>query len=209
MPKIVDHKARRNELAIAAVTVIARIGVENMRLIDVAKEIGGTTGMVTHYLGDQDDVLTAALEYVAEELLENDSEEACVDLDTLWEFLYSTLPTSDRSRTHWAVWLAFWSRASSNSQLAEIHERYNKNFRSSLMRDLQRILPPSTLLNTSAEEMANAVIAVIDGVSLHATIEPSAWPAEKLKRQLTLILGPILGMPGNINTSTTKRTNHV
>ena len=36
MPKIVNHDNRRNDLAAAAVTVIARMGVEKMRLVDVA-----------------------------------------------------------------------------------------------------------------------------------------------------------------------------
>ena len=208
MPKVVDHDTRRNDLAAAAVAVIARIGVENMRLTDVAREIGATTGMVTHYLGDKDSVLTAALEYVADELLEGDDNAEDTSLDLLWESLYNALPTSDRSRTHWAVWLAFWGRASNNPELAKIHERYNKKFRSSLMRDLNHVLPPSAFLSTTAEEMANAVITVIDGVSLHATIEPLAWPAEKLKRQLTLMLAPILGMPENVDKPIAKRNSY-
>ena len=208
MPKVVDHDGRRSELAAAAVTVIDRVGIENLRLIDVAKEVGATTGMVTHYLGDKNSVLKAALEYVAGELLEEDEEQdiESADLGTLWEFLHSILPTTDRSRTHWSVWLAFWGRASNNSELAEVHERYGEQFRLSLNQTLQRILPPSAFSRTTAEEMANAVIIAIDGVSLHATLEPQAWPSEKQKRQLTIMLGPILGVPRSVDKET-KRSN--
>ena len=98
-------------------------------------------GMVTHYLGDKDSVLKAALEYVTAGFLENDHESDRIDLDKLWASLYSILPTTERSRAHWSVQLAFWSRASNNLELAKVHESYNKQFRLSLAKSLQRILP--------------------------------------------------------------------
>ena len=56
--------------------------------------------------------------------------------------------------------------------------------------------------------MADTVIIAIDGVSLHATIEPLAWPEKKLKKQLTLLLEPILGKPGNIDKQIIKRNGN-
>lgn len=197
MPKIVDHNGRRNELAAAAVSVIARLGIENMRLVDVARAVGATTGTVTHYLGDKDSVLRAALEYVAAELLAHDDQTG--DLESLWQLLFATLPSTEKSRTHWLVWIAFWSRASSNPELSDVHAQYNKKFRESLKRNLQNNLLPAAFATTSAEEMANAIIIAIDGISLHATIEPRAWPAKKQKRQLALTLAPMLGMPNHFN----------
>ena len=191
MPKIVNHKLKRRELAKAAVEVISNIGIENLRLVDVAREIVATTSMVTRYLGDKDAVLSAALDYVAAELLSH--EPKSMSVVELWSLLYEVLPVDTYRRNHWKVWLAYWSRAANSSELAKIQPHYNDQFKKNLLMALApHDLPENGL---SREEVADAVCTTIDGIAANATVEPRSWSATKQRRQLTILLTPILGAP--------------
>src|SRR5690606_7429774 len=64
MPKKIDHDERRRDIARAAIAVIGEQGIDNTRLVDVARAANATTGTITHYFEDKDAVLLAALDQV-------------------------------------------------------------------------------------------------------------------------------------------------
>ena len=61
MPKEVDHDQRREELLEAVWRVIARDGMEGTTIRAIAKETGWSTGVLAHYFGDKDDIISSAL----------------------------------------------------------------------------------------------------------------------------------------------------
>ena len=65
MPRQVDHAARRAELADAATELIADVGVDGLRLRDVAARAGCTTGMLTHYFADKRELLRFTFGHLA------------------------------------------------------------------------------------------------------------------------------------------------
>ena len=50
MPKKVNHISRRAEIAKAAITSIADRGLDNVRMVDIARACNATTGPVVHIL---------------------------------------------------------------------------------------------------------------------------------------------------------------
>ena len=136
-------------------------------------------------------VLRAALDYVAAEVLSHEPESMSVV--ELWSLLYEVLPVDTYRRNHWKVWLAYWSRAANNSELAKIQQHYNDQFKKNILTALAPHALPGNGL--SREEVAVAVCTTIDGIAANATVEPRSWPATKQRRQLTILLTPILGAP--------------
>ena len=61
MPKIVNHQKRKQAFTQATKEVIAQKGLNSVRLIDVAKSIGATTGSLGHYFSDKEDLLDSTL----------------------------------------------------------------------------------------------------------------------------------------------------
>src|SRR5262245_1209371 len=57
-----DHDAKRRELLRAASSVIAEEGLANMTLRKVAKRAGYTTGAVTYYFADRDELVASVTE---------------------------------------------------------------------------------------------------------------------------------------------------
>ena len=62
MPKAVDHEARRAELLAATWRVIARDGIEGATVRRISREAGYSTGVLTHYFQNKEDVLRTALQ---------------------------------------------------------------------------------------------------------------------------------------------------
>ena len=69
MPKVVNHDQRRAELVAATWEVVADEGVEGATLRRIAEVAGCTTGRVTHYFENKDQLLLTAFERVGKAYL--------------------------------------------------------------------------------------------------------------------------------------------
>ena len=192
MPKIVDHDLRRRELAQAAISVIETSGLDGLRLVDVGKAAGATTGTVTHYLGDKKTVLIAALDQVAYSIEHTMRPPSTADnAETLIDGFCNLLPTSDPHRKDWRVWIAYWGGAIGDEDLADRHRDHYDRFRRQLAERIRR-LPNSKGLLHPPEMCADLMISALDGVGTRATLEPDHWSPERQKTHLRALLTPLL-----------------
>ncbi|MEC7290412.1 MAG: TetR family transcriptional regulator C-terminal domain-containing protein [Pseudomonadota bacterium] len=121
MPKIVDHEERRRAIAAAAVDAIAANGLNGVKLTDIGRMAGVTTGSIAHYFADKDAVLAAALEEVCTRLFIQIGEP---DNPPNVAEIASVLPVNDEKRKEWKVWLAYWGRATHSEALSQIHRQF-------------------------------------------------------------------------------------
>ncbi len=189
MPKIVDHDRRRQELAQAAISVIENSGLDGLRLVDVGKAAGATTGTVTHYLGDKKTVLIAALDQVAYSI-EHTMRPAADTAHDLVESFCDLLPTSDLQRKDWRVWIAYWGGAIGDEELADRHRGHYDRFRRQLADRIRR-LPGRKDLPHPPDMCADLMISALDGVGTRATLEPDHWPPDRQKIHLRALLAPL------------------
>ncbi|MCA8900087.1 MAG: TetR family transcriptional regulator C-terminal domain-containing protein [Hyphomonas sp.] len=186
MPKIVDPEERRNAIASAAVEAISRAGLDGVKLTDIARAAGVTTGAVAHYFPDKDAVLAAALETVCARLFARIDE---IDGAPTVEGIALALPLDPSDLRDWRVWLAYWGRAPFSDSLREIHRQYYLDIEAALTAKLER--------HTDAPgEVARAIIAAVDGAGTRITLEPDAWPADRQKALMHQLLGPLFQQHG-------------
>jgi len=186
MPKIVDHTERRKALTYAAMDVIAQQGLDNVRLVDIARAAGVTTGALTHYFDDKDQLIAAALDEVIS--LANDQAEQSGG--SLLDMLSAFLPLDADGLCAARVWLAFFGRAIGSKTLADIHRQYYEEFQTQLM---GRLASQTTIPKGDHAALADAMIAVVDGILVRATLDPAGWSAAKQLDHLEMILSPLLG----------------
>ena len=105
MPKIVNHQKRKQAFTQATKEVIAQKGLNSVRLIDVAKSIGATTGSLGHYFSDKEDLLDSTLR----ELI-HDWESRLSSEGTLLDVLLQYLPMDQLRQRDLRVWVAFYNR---------------------------------------------------------------------------------------------------
>jgi TetR/AcrR family transcriptional repressor of bet genes len=194
MPKKIDHDARRKDIARAAISVIGDLGIDNTRLVDVARAANATTGTITHYFEDKDAVLLAALDHVAQNILFMlRHPEKPDDIVALAELI---LPIDEDSMRDWRVWMSFFGRAVGDPALARINKAYYDEFRDGLAAIIRRQQAEGKLdVRIDPGITADAIISVIDGFCIRATLEREEWPAARQKTQLEAMLRPLLPKP--------------
>jgi TetR/AcrR family transcriptional repressor of bet genes len=182
MPKLVDHDERRRALARAAVDAVASSGLDEVKLSDIARAAGVTTGALAHYFPDKDAVLAAALEEVCSRLLSRlEADGGRIRI----EDISHALPLDRAAINDWRVWLAYWGRAPFSESLRSIHQKCYQEIEDALTDGLSKASKTPRLV-------AAAIIAAVDGVGTRATLEPEAWPPERQRALLSTLLGPLV-----------------
>ena len=65
MPATPIHKQRSRELIEATWAVVARVGVDNATVREIAQEAGCTTGALWHHFRNRDDLIGQAIDQLA------------------------------------------------------------------------------------------------------------------------------------------------
>ncbi|OYO09667.1 TetR family transcriptional regulator [Enemella evansiae] len=117
VPKVVDHDARRREIADAVLRLVVREGVEAVSLRKVAAESGMAMGTTQHYFTDREEMLTFALATMNER--RSARVQAAVaalgerpdERRLLRTIITEVLPLTEESRFEAAVGAAYYIRA--------------------------------------------------------------------------------------------------
>ncbi len=183
MPKVVDHAQRRRELVAATWAVVAAEGIEAATVRRIAEEAGCTTGRITHYFADKEEVLVAALRQVhraaGKRMLAAIGERG--GLEALRAVLAEALPLDEERILEWRVWLAFWGSAATNASLqAEQHQRYRE------WRELlKRVLATAQLsAGIDLDRLVDQIVALVDGFGLQGVLDPQDPRPEQLASRL-------------------------
>ena len=191
MPKVVDHAARRAELAAAVWSITADRGLGAASLREVAAEAGWSLGALRHYFASRDELLRFAFGVAAERGRERIVRAATSGAPTragLRRSLEEMLPLDAERATECRVWLAFVVGADLASALAAERERAYAE----LLDELARQLDGLTRFGHSPERTARLLWAAVEGIALQGVAAPAVMtPARQqaaLEEQLDLLL---------------------
>jgi AcrR family transcriptional regulator len=173
---------RRIEVAQAAWRVIIREGLDRTSMRAIAQELGSSTGVVTHYFRDKEELILFALEQVVESTLE--SMKACAKgqqgLDRLEQMIVAALPLEESDRDDWKVWIAFLGYSIGREHLIQQHRKRYGRIRQILYQELTDLQAAKLIradLDLTLE--ANALIALVDGIGTGVVICPEQFSAEQ------------------------------
>lgn len=163
MPKIVDHGARRNEIAEAAWQVIARDGFEGLTMRNIAAEAGYAHSAFARYFPDKESLLTAAFLRTREQADASIAEhtEGKRGIEALRAFCLTVLPFGAAGSLHATVAIAFWNYSVHNQALWLTQRDHATQWRARIMRFLEEAeadneLRPGTNLITASDSIAAA-----------------------------------------------------
>lgn len=171
-------QARRAEVAAATLRAIARHGIEGASLRSIAHEGGFTTGTLVYYFRNKQDILLFAGRMVLDGVVARVREavSAHPSLSTLEQALLAELPSDDKKRLGWTIWLAFTAQAPSSELFRKEHAQRYAELRS-LVRMCLENAHKAGMLEPSVELAAEAkrVLGLFDGLGLHALLEPDIY----------------------------------
>jgi AcrR family transcriptional regulator len=207
MPKEVDHEARREELLEAVWRVIARDGIEGATIRTIAKETGWSTGVLAHYFGDKDDIIVSALRLAYERIAARwDAKlEGLTGINALYELVIDNLPLDDERELETKLLMNYWSRVI-RGQDGSPPPRHRGPLLIDLLAQLVADAQEAGEIRTdeSPEDIAERLLGLIDGFSLHALLNP-----ERLSeaRQISLIQQEFDRLRSDATTSTKRKTH--
>jgi len=165
---------RRLEVSEAAWRVIVREGLDRTSMRAIAQEMGCTTGVVTHYFRDKQELILFALNQVTERLKTamEQAIESVSGAERLVALLSAFLPFDAERQDTLRVWLAFLGYAVGRENLMTEHQRSAAQLRTVLVQEL-KALQSAHLLRHDIDPVieANVLLALVNGVSLDSLIQ--------------------------------------
>ncbi|MCM3144855.1 TetR family transcriptional regulator C-terminal domain-containing protein [Brevibacillus sp. MER 51] len=186
MPKIIDHEKRREQIAEATWRVIVEQGMEGATVRGIAKEAGLSLGALRHYFATQDELLMYAMQLVKERAIARIAEihanEELAPKEKITKIFLELLPTNREKMVEMEVWFAF-----------TVYFRHKKEGfdaqHDGIYAGVHKLLDSADQLNLLRKELdkeleAEKLYAVIDGLALHAYLEPQRVDGERITKVL-------------------------
>ncbi|TDD46066.1 TetR family transcriptional regulator [Kribbella antibiotica] len=202
MPKIVDHDARREEIAQALWRVVRRDGIRAASVRTIAAEAGWSAGAVRYYFPDQEGLLKFAMDLVARRVGERihaltarggtKGSATAVAL----RYLEEVLPLDAERMAEFDVWLAFTAQALAESGAGALQaniESVNDGLRD-LCAELVNALSAADALRDGLDLKLEIerLHALVDGLALHAAVQPGRTTPTRARRLLRLHIDSLL-----------------
>jgi AcrR family transcriptional regulator len=171
--------ARRNDenfrqaVLEAASALIAERGYHAVRVSDIARACGTSTGTVHYWFPGKDDVLTEALRYSVQRAFERQSAElGAIDdaRERLLHLLEMQLPDEDPVRREWSIWLQFWAEAVVRPELRAAHDELYSRWRDAVRRIVRRGQRQGVFREVDADAATRHLTALTDGAAMQAMI---------------------------------------
>ena len=197
MPKIVDHDARREEIARALWRVVRRDGIRAASVRTVAAEAGWSAGAVRYYFPDQDGLVNFAMDLVSRRVEERIGaiEPKGTATEIALRYLEEVIPLDTERLAEFDVWLSFTAQAQAESgegglreYLAPVHDGL-RTLCASLVDGLAGTGALRDDLDLDLE--VERLHALVDGLSLHAAIQPSRTTPARVRQILTAHLNSL------------------
>ncbi|MBG0833028.1 TetR/AcrR family transcriptional regulator [Planomonospora sp. ID67723] len=187
MPKIVNHRERREEVVEAARRIILREGIEAATTRAIAKEAGYSNGVLTHYFADKDEIMLSALRSSHRRIVERLRAKLAglAGLAALRELLLDNLPLDDERARESGLEVGFWGRSLTSPALLEAQRAEAGELRY-LVRSLLGAAAADGEIATGEDldDVAERLLALVDGLSLHRLLYPDRLGAERAQRLL-------------------------
>jgi len=182
MPKNVDHDERRAELLEAVWRVIARDGLERTTIRSLARETGWSAGVLAHYFADKDDILTQALRLSHERIAARWEEklEGLNGIEALRELVLDNLPLDDERELETKFLTNYWSRSVTGSPAGRSPWRIGPLLVDRLVELVGEAQERGEIDAAEVkEDVGERLLALIDGLSLHALLDPERVTRER------------------------------
>jgi AcrR family transcriptional regulator len=197
MPVTVDHDVRRREVAEALWRVLEGTGFAGLSLRAVAREMGATTGLLTHYFRTKRELVQHALEVVHERTASRMQEAETPDrgIDGLRVRLRAVLVDDAEATVLSKVWVGFWDVALADAELGRGEAARYERWRDRLRPLVDEAIDAGELVGQwkdQRETVVDILTAFTHGLVVQALFDPDRFPAERQYAVLDALLAALV-----------------
>lgn len=178
MPRNVDHDERRREILEATVRVLAKRGIRGLSFRAIARELGGSTTLVTHYFGSQADLLQGVADSFAAEI-EAEIVERLEAIDDPHERLLILLewlvPATEEALLQEKARITVLADRLTGEEVDQGFELWEVRVRALLRTHLRQLVPAAEV-----DLRVDMLRVLTNGLTLSAVEHPEVWTRERL-----------------------------
>lgn len=191
MPKIVDHDLQRAKFAEAAMSLIARHGLEGVTMRAVAAEAGLSYGSLFHYFNSKDELLVHAVRHSTSLQTKrvNEYTSKYSGLRALQHLLCDDAIISESTRDDWMVWQTFLYKAALKESYATAYAELIDGWQARITRlleDAQQAGEIRSELDVEFEALAIWVYSA--GIGQLGLLHPKLLPVNLQKKLISAYL---------------------
>ncbi|WP_163510676.1 TetR/AcrR family transcriptional regulator [Fodinicola acaciae] len=173
MPRPNVEAERRKQILEAACAVIAKAGLQQLRVSDVAAEAGVSSGTIHYYFDSKKDLVAAAFEYnfAASVRRRRWLRESTVDpLRRLHDIVESYLPTTRKSLQAWRVWAELWAEGARDPALQKVNDELYGQWREVVRDAIEAAQHTGVARPGDPTRLANMLVAMMDGLAVQVLL---------------------------------------
>jgi TetR/AcrR family transcriptional repressor of bet genes len=194
MPKVVDIEATKMRIVRATWAVITSEGIQSVSMRRVATEANSSTGLITHYFRDKDELVTYAYRVVLDKMIADATRSVQRErgvTDRLLAAVEAIEPTNAQMKQFTVVLMNFWGQAAFNEAYAARCRQDYRRWRDLIGRVVREGVASGELYpDTDVRAVTDLVTLLSDGLSVGMTLTPNAYPADRRRALIQGILAP-------------------
>ena len=189
----------RERILDAAVKLIAREGIDDVRIARIAMAAGVSASLLHYHFESREALLAEALEHSYEiignariSVPENEPAPAGRRLRAMID---QCLPLDDELRDDWVLWVELWLRAVRHPELrptaARLYERMHKWMAQGIRAGAEA---GEFSRDADPDRLTDRLLALIDGYGVRALCEDPQMPVERARDEVWAAMAPELGL---------------
>jgi AcrR family transcriptional regulator len=188
----------RERLLDAAVRLIAREGIDNVRIARIAAEAGVSAGLVHYHFDSRDALLEEAIEHSYERA--GDMRLAALDdganaAQRLRAMIDQCLPSDRPLREDWVLWVELWLRGARDPALRPVAARLYARLHAWFAEALAEGIAAGELRACDVDRMSDRLLALIDGYGIRVLTEDPQMPLDRARSEVWDSVAGELGLP--------------
>jgi AcrR family transcriptional regulator len=185
-----DRDAKIGELLQAAREVIAREGCVAASIRKVAQHAGCSTGAITYYFADRDDLLARVVEDVFDDFDQwLDPDDGLEGIRAMSEYQLQRRGAPNDQQQARQVWLQLLVHANTDAKLATVIERLYGRFRERLALLVAQAQKRGSIRSDfPADLLADHISAIGDGLLMVQPVERRRFDRRRLQRLIDMLI---------------------
>ena len=191
-PKIVDREAKRKQITQAAMSVFARLGIDNAKMTDIASAAGIGKGTIYEYFRSKDEVFAAAFELFQEEMdaeigrriwgVADPEEKLRVLVGTFVDIIL-------KHHTDFVeIMLEFWAEGIRRGhEVLDMKSMYEK-YRQYIAAFLEEGVEKGAFRPLDAALVASTILGALDGLMLQWFLDREVFDLDRAGEELTRVI---------------------
>lgn len=164
---------RRNGILEAACEVVAERGFRDLRIVDVAKLAGCSTGTVHYHFDSKDELMREAFRFEHEASRERRKRALRGEDDPvsrLRKFADGYLPSSPATVRTWRVWMELWVSALRDPGMSAVNNVYYDEWRKLVLDAVIEGRDKGVLSVEDPLRCANTYVSMMDGLAIQVLV---------------------------------------